>query len=199
MNLKKMTVLFGSPRKNGNTASLLAPFLETWREQGNEADVFDLYRLHIEDCRACRSCQNDLTGFGCIIDDDMRIIAESAFDAGIILLATPIYAWYCTAPVKAAIDRLLYGFTKYYGETRGPSLWKGKGVAILTTCGYPPEKGADLFEEGVLRLCRHCGLNYLGMLAEHHLGYDTVFMDEEKAGRARTFALKLSGADAHAQ
>ena len=111
-----------------------------------------------------------------------------------ILLASPIYAWYCTAPLKAALDRMVYALNKYYGDEKGPSIWKGRKVAIITTCGYKPEKGADLWEEGMKRYCRHSGLEYAGMLAERHLGYDTVFMDEEKTQHARNFADRLMGA-----
>ena len=85
-----------------------------------------------------------------------------------------------TAPMKAALDRLMYGMNKYYGEEKGPSIWAGKRVAIMTTCGYRPEKGADIFEDGMKRYCKHSALNYVGMLAERDLGYKATFMDEEK-------------------
>ena len=76
----------------------------------------------------------------------------------------------------------------------GPLLWEGKHLAIITTCGYRPERGADLFEEGIKRYCRHSRLRYLGMLAERHMGYGTVFMDAEKESRAREFAKILAEA-----
>ena len=94
--------------------------------------------------------------------------------------------------MKALLDRLVYGLCKYYGEEKGPSLLQGKRAAILTTCGYRPEKGADLFEEGVRRYCKHTGMTYAGMLAERHLGYDVPFMDGENEQRARAFARTLS-------
>ena len=92
------------------------------------------------------------------------------------------------APMKALLDRMVYAFNMYYGETRGPSLWAGKSVAILSTCGYPPEKGADLLEEGIRRYCKHSKLNYLGMLCEHHTGYKSVFLSDDKIVRVRAFA-----------
>ena len=60
------------------------------------------------------------------------------------------------------------------------------------TCGYRPEKGCDLFEEGMRRYCRHSQLRYLGGHAERHLGYDTVFMDPEKEERTRVFARDIA-------
>ncbi len=96
--------------------------------------------------------------------------------------------------MKALLDRLVYGMNKYYGETKGPSLWAGKKAALLTTCGYRPEHGADLFEEGFRRYCKHSGLEYLSMLAERDPGYAKAFMSEDKAIRARLFAAELAAA-----
>lgn len=64
-------------------------------------------------------------------------------------------------------------------------------VAAVLTCGYRPEKGTDLFAEGMRRWCRHTGMRWLGSLEERHMGYGTVFMDGEKASRARAFAQTL--------
>ncbi|MDR3969956.1 MAG: hypothetical protein Q3X21_09425 [Dysosmobacter sp.] len=61
----------------------------------------------------------------------------------------------------------------------------------LMTCGYRPEKGCDLFEEGLRRYCRHSRLRYLGSHVERHLWYDTVFMLPDKEARTRAFARQL--------
>ena len=184
-------VLMGSPRKEGNTAALLRPFCEELSKSGAAVEVHWLYDLEIQPCLACRVCQEDWSVFGCAQKDDGQMLFDRIMAADLIVLATPIYSWYCTPPMKALLDRMVYVMNKYYGEKRGPSLWKGKGVALLETCGYPPEKGSDLFEEGMRRYCRHSGLRYLGSHVEHHLGYHTVFMDEEKAERSRAFARTL--------
>lgn len=66
-------------------------------------------------------------------------------------------------------------------------------MAIIATCGYRPEKGADLFEESIRRYCKHSQLGYEGMLAERHLGYKTTFASDDKEERARTFARQIVG------
>ena len=190
----KICILFSSPRKDGNTASLLTPFRERIEEAGHTCTQLDLYDMDLLPCLACRGCQKDWTIPGCVRTDDMDAVFSAVLESDMILLASPIYAWYCTAPLKAALDRMVYALNKYYGDEKGPSIWKGRKVAIITTCGYRPEKGADLWEEGMKRYCKHSGLEYAGMLAERHLGYDTVFMDEEKAQHARDFADRLMGA-----
>ena len=94
-------------------------------------------------------------------------------------------------PPKALLDRLVYGMDKYYGAEKGPALWAGKALALLLTCGYRPERGCDLFEEGMRRYCKHAQLHFLGSHAERHLGYDVPFMDAEKEARTRAFAREL--------
>ena len=189
--MMKSCILAASPRKNGNTEALLKPFLETLASAGGETALFRLYEKNIEACIACRRCQEDWSRFGCCFADDAQTIFDAILASDCIVFATPIYSWYCTAPMKALLDRLVYGMNKYYGEEKGPALWAGKHAALITTCGYRPERGADLFEEGFRRYCKHSGLLYAGMLAERDPGYKAVFMDEGKAENARAFARRL--------
>lgn len=184
-------ILFSSPRKNGNTAAITEVFSNRMREKGASVVGFNLYEMELLPCTACRACQKDHTIFGCRQKDDMQKIFDALLKADIIAFATPVYSWYCTPPMKAVLDRMVYGMNKFYGEVKGPSLWRGKTALLITTCGYPVEKGADLLNEGIRRYCRHSKLDYFGMLAEHHLGYDTVFMDDEKRERAVLFADSL--------
>ena len=187
----KVLILMGSPRKNGNTAQCVAPFGDELERQGHTCEMVWLYDKQIAPCRACRFCQQDWSRFTCAIRDDAAELAEKILASDVLVLASPIYSWYCTPPMKALLDRMVYGLNMYYGEERGPSLWAGKKVAILTTCGYPPERGADLFEEGIRRYCKHSQLQYKGIFVERHLGYNTVFMDESKVAHAREFARQL--------
>lgn len=187
----KACVLMGSPRRNGNTAALLKPFCEELQKGGAEAEAVWLYDRDIRPCIACRACQKDWTVFSCSQKDDVQAIFDLVLESDLIVLATPIYSWYCTPPMKALLDRLVYGMNKFYGGEKGPSLWAGKPLALLMTCGYRPEKGCDLFAEGMRRYCRHSGLRYLGSHAERHMGYGTVFMDADKEARTREFARNL--------
>lgn len=187
----KICILMASPRKNGNTASMLTPLTETLEQNGAQTKTIWLFDKKIESCIACRNCQNDYSKFGCKLDDDMQEIFDAVMEADVMLLATPIYSWYCTAPMKAALDRMVYGMNKYYGDEKGPAIWKGKKCAILTTCGYKPEKGAGLFEEGIKRYCKHSQLQYIGMCAARDLGYKTTFITDDKMEMAKAFALKI--------
>ena len=193
-DIRSAVILRGSPRKNGNTNQLTDIVARRFmQEAGVSVRDFTLYDMHIEPCLACRACQQDWNRVNCVRDDDMAQVFDAIMESDLLILATPIYSWYCTPPMKAALDRLVYAMNMYYGEKRGPSLWQGKRVALITTCGYPPEKGADLLEEGSRRYCKHSQLQYEGMLCAHHLGYQTTFMDEDKQRLATAFAEKLLG------
>ena len=114
----KVCVLMGSPRKNGNTAVLLEPFCQEMRLKGAEVETIWLHDKDIRPCMACRSCQKDWTGFGCAQKDDGQELFEKVFACDLLVLATPIYVWYCTPTMKALLDRMVYAMNK--GEKRGP-------------------------------------------------------------------------------
>ncbi len=201
--MKKILILTASPRKNGNTNALVQSFAKELEGAGEAVsyEIVDLYDQNIHPCIACRCCQTEWDEWFCVQEDDMTEGAglfEQILAADLLVLATPIYAWYCTAPMKALLDRCVYALNKYYDDAagthqgmRGPSLWAGKKVALITTCGYPPEKGADLLEEGLQRYCKHSQLEYMGSLVERHMGYRTAFMDEDKENHAKAFAQNL--------
>lgn len=187
----KCHILMGSPRKQGNTIALTKVVMKELEQQGMDCGMTWLYDKDIRGCTACRGCQKDWSQPGCVQRDDMGVIFQDVLESDLIILATPIYSWYCAPPMKAALDRMVYAMNKYYGDKTGPALWAGKRLALVTTCGYAPEKGADLWEEGVKRYCKHSQMAYLGMLVERHKNYKQVFMDEEKAARAIEFAEDL--------
>lgn len=122
----------------------------------------------------------------------MQAIFDSVQTSEVLILASPIYSWYCTPPMKAVMDRLIYAPNKYYGpEGRQPALWKLKQVAAIASCGYHPDRGADLWDEGLKRWCKHGEMDYLGMLCRRDFGPQEPFMNEERDEAARDFAHAL--------
>ena len=184
----KVLILNGSPRKDGCTARALREVADTLHLEGIDTETVQVGGRDIRGCLACGACKS---AGRCVIDDLVNEVAPKLAEADGLLVGTPVYYAGANGTLKALMDRLVYVMNKYYGEEKGPSIWKGKSVAVLETCGYPPEKGSDLFEEGVRRFCKHSGLNYLGSHVERHMGYQTVFMDENKAERSRLFAREL--------
>lgn len=184
----KFAVLMGSPRPEGNTAALLRPFLEECTRMGVETQCFRLNELSLLPCRGCMACQEVPDRLGCVQEDDLSKVFEAMEDCDVMVLATPIYSWYCTPAMKALMDRAIYAGNKYYGREKGASLLEGRRVATVVTCGYRPQEGADLWEQGLKRWCAHGKMEYMGMLCRRDLGRKVPFLDEEKEQAARDFA-----------
>lgn len=185
----KTVVSMGSPRKNGDTAILAKPFVTELEMNGAEVKTIYLYDKEIAPCLECYQCQDKLGEYGCSIHDDMYEIADEILEVDCIILASPIFIWYCTAPMKAMLDRL-YGLHKYYGKQRGPSMLEGKKCGIITTCGYDLDYGISPFEDGMKRFCEHFKMDYIGKAAVQKCAGDDVekFETEEPKKIAVDFA-----------
>ena len=185
----KFCILMGSPRVNGNTAELLKPFISLLENNQHEVTYITLQEKNIQPCKGCYACQNVKDKYGCVQDDDVAEIMDEIIKSDCIVLATPIYTWYCTAPMKALLDRH-YGLNKFYGKEKG-SLWEGKKIAIIATHGYDADYGAEPFETGIKRLCEHSRLNYMGMYSVRDEGDLASFQTKAAIFGAENFALRL--------
>lgn len=185
----KFCILMASPRLKGNTAELLKPFLSELEDNKSEVTYITLSEKNILPCKGCYACQDVSDKYGCTQKDDVLEIMDKIIESDCIVLATPIYSWYCTAPMKALLDRH-YGLNKFYGNAKG-SLWEGKNVAIIATHGYDVEYGAGPFETGIKRLCEHSNLKYMGMYSVRHEEDISSFQTEKAMNGAKLFARKL--------
>lgn len=183
----RVLILMGSPRLHGNTAELCKPFAAALRAQGADVRYVTLADRSIAPCRGCYTCQSVEGAYGCAQQDEMPV--EDILWAELIVLATPIYAWNCAAPMKNLLDRH-YGFNKYYGRASG-SLWAGKQVAILATHGYEQAYATEPFVLGVQRLCKHSGLVYRGMYSVRDEDDLASFQTPQAVAGAQAFAASL--------
>lgn len=94
--------LAGSPRRNGNTETLLDWCLDAAAGEGAEVVKFRLRELDIGGCIACDGCFE--TG-SCIIDDGMDELYPFLRSADSVVLAAPIFSMGLSAQAKAMVDR----------------------------------------------------------------------------------------------
>jgi multimeric flavodoxin WrbA len=92
----------GSPRRKGNTETLLDRFLAGAQSAGAQVEKIVLARLKFGGCMACDSCWKDGR---CIVQDDLQAVYEQLIAADVIALAAPMFFWNVPAQVKALIDR----------------------------------------------------------------------------------------------
>jgi multimeric flavodoxin WrbA len=131
----QVLVLQSSPRKNGNTATLVERFLAGMVAEGTHdvraRDVreFWLNDLDIRPCQGCFRCAGESS---CIIDDDMQQIYPEIVAADLVVFATPIYWWHMNAQMKLCIDRMTALLEE--GDTL-PAL-TGKHVVLVVTYNF---------------------------------------------------------------
>lgn len=95
----------GSPRRHGNTETLLDAVLEGAREAGGAVEKIVLRSLDYASCRGCNACHR--TGV-CVIQDDLTPVFEKIAAADVLAVASPIYSMGITAELKGLIDRAQY-------------------------------------------------------------------------------------------
>ncbi len=100
--MKKVLILSGSPRKNGNSDILCDEFARGAAEAGNHVEKIRVAEKNIGFCRACYACRG--TGV-CAIKDDVAEVLQKMIDADVLVLASPVYFYSIDAQLKALIDR----------------------------------------------------------------------------------------------
>lgn len=128
---KKMLILTGSPRRDGNTAMMVESFTKGAVEAGYDVVRFDTAMMDIKGCINCQTCWSK--GRSCSLDDDFVKIGPELEAADALVFAAPMYWSQFPSHLKAVIDKLY----AYVVPVCQKSL-EGKKFAMLT-CG----DGAD--------------------------------------------------------
>lgn len=102
---KKIIVLNGSPRKNGNTSALVKAFREGAESAGHSVTEFWLEGMNINGCRGCCAGGKNPES-PCVQKDDMAQIYPAYKEADVVVLASPLYYWTISGQLKCAFDRL---------------------------------------------------------------------------------------------
>ena len=130
----------GSPRKNGNSATLLKWVLAGCAEAGAGVELIQISDYDIQYCQGCNRC---LREGACPIDDDYLLLFRKMMAADGIVVASPVYADAPTAQLKTLMDRMT--LLNLFGAT-----FQNKLSVGLATSGVAPTKNvarriADMF------------------------------------------------------
>ena len=105
----------GSPRKQWNTATLLAKALEGAASQGAETELIHLYDLRYHGCRSCFACKTrDGKSYGrCAAQDDLTPVLRKTEGVDAIILGSPIYFGTVSGMTKSFMERLTFPYLTY--------------------------------------------------------------------------------------
>lgn len=83
----KVVSLFGSPRANGNSATLTKIFNQAAESLGATVQSFFLNKLDAKGCRACDACKTKTDH--CVVRDDLAEVLDAVKNTDILVAATP--------------------------------------------------------------------------------------------------------------
>jgi NAD(P)H-dependent FMN reductase len=120
---RRVLGIVGSPRRSGNTETLVDEALFGAEKAGALIEKVILNELDIASCQACGGCEK--TG-ECVQQDDMAELLGKMARSQVWVLGTPVYWWGPTAQFKTFLDR-------WYGVER--AVFAGRRVVIVMPLG----------------------------------------------------------------
>lgn len=183
---KKVLVLLGSPRREGNSAILAELISKGAMLAGGKVETVFLHELSIAPCRSCYACQRPKAR-GCSIDDDMQQIYREMISAKAWVIATPVYWFNMSAQTKLWMDRC-FALAAY---KKNP--FSGKRIAIAMSYG-----GDDPFDSGCVNALRtfqdafrYVGAEIVGMVYGSAMDAGDIKSDEALLERAEELGKHL--------
>ena len=125
----KTLIFNGSPRRNGDTVSLLKHFTA---QLPGEVKIVEAYRANISPCLDCRYCKENS---GCAIQDEMQEVYEYLKDCDNVLIASPVYFSELTGPMLSVGSRLQTYFCSRFFRKEDTGLTPKKGAVLLVGGG----------------------------------------------------------------
>ena len=98
----KVLGFVGSPRKEGNTETLIDEALRGARDEGADTEKIRLSELAIKPCVGCLRC---LEAGECIQKDDFAPLRDEMLASPVWFLGTPVYFFAPSGQLKTFIDR----------------------------------------------------------------------------------------------
>jgi multimeric flavodoxin WrbA len=150
----------GSPRKTGNTSTIIKSILEGARSKGAETTEVRLHDVNLLGCMGCLSCRKN-PGF-CNQKDDLSQYLEAIKSCAGMVMGCPIYMYRISGQMKLLVDRM---YSLYRNRPEGgydAMVPPGKTYALVTSQGAP---GADQYNKS---------LRYLSGMTGSGLGMEIV-------------------------
>lgn len=197
----KIIALYGSPRRDGNSATLLSQAVAGARQQGAHVEEIMLRDYQISPCLEIYSCIKD--GVCAIKDDFPEILAKLEASSG-IMLASPIFFYTVSAHTKIFMDRCQSLWVRKYwiekqklGQTRETR--KGMFISVGATEGKKLFDGAlltvkyffDVVDAGLWKELLFRGLDHKGEVDNHPEYLEEVF----NAGREMALSLQQTASN----
>ncbi len=184
----KIMMIFGSPRKLGNTAKVSAWAEEELRAMGHEVEHLDLTDHPFRGCAGCYHCKEDPHTPHCAHTDEGNDVFGRLIGCDGFILASPLFCWGFSSQLKAFVDRMFCLVTPMAGGNF--SLIEGKRAAMIITSAGPVEDNADIMHTVFQRAMNYVQCeNKCDLIVPHCITPDAIGAEVET--QARDLARKL--------
>jgi len=146
----RILAIYGSPRRNGNTATLLRQAVTGARDAGVLVEEVVLRDLKISPCLEIYGCKK---GGRCALQDDFQPLKDRLLSVDGIMISSPVFFYAVSAHLKILMDRCQSLWVKKHwieGSRAGVSRTPRKALFICAGA----TRGRRLFE-GVLLSMRY--------------------------------------------
>jgi multimeric flavodoxin WrbA len=159
----KIVIISGSPKKEGNTDTLVRWFCEGAKSKGAEIEVVRAasLKMKVAGCSSCRVCQKK-KAYGCVIKDDASKVISKMAAADVVVMATPLYFYAMSAQLKSVMDRM-FALYKWDNETGAmETVMKGKTFVLLASA-YE-DIGLKELEFPFKQTAKYTSMKYMSLL-----------------------------------
>lgn len=125
----KTLIFNGSPRKNGDTSTLINEVINNIK---GEYKIVNAYDCNIMPCTDCRYCWENK---GCCHNDEMQEVYDYIQECDNILIASPLYFSELTGQLLAILSRLQTYFSAKFFRKETPIKKAKKGGVIIVGGG----------------------------------------------------------------
>jgi len=143
--MAQIVAIYGSPRRRGNTATLLKHAVKGAADAGAQVNEIILRDLKMSPCLEIYACKKEGK---CAIKDDFHNVVDQILSADGLILASPIFFYSVSAHTKILMDRCQSLWVKKYWIDKVPfGQWEPRRKGLFISAGAT--KGKKLFN-GVL-------------------------------------------------
>ncbi len=99
----KVVAVLGSPRANSSSSALARRVLDGARAAGHEVVVYEINKMNVRGCQACRTCKEKLVD--CILEDDLQPYWKDLHECGALVVSAVNYCSMINGPMVTYMNR----------------------------------------------------------------------------------------------
>lgn len=146
--MSDIVAVYGSPRRTGNTSTLLKRAVDGARNAGAQVDEIVLRDCKMSPCLEIYGCKKDGE---CAIKDDFQAVRDRILAGKGLMIASPIFFYTVSAHVKILMDRCQSLWVKKYWIDKVPyGMWDPARKGLVISAGAT--RGKKLFDGMLLTM-----------------------------------------------